>query len=376
MKKSLFVVLAAAFACACQPSKVRISGRFVGSDARTVYLEEVTPYVQTIIDSVALDADGAYRFEVRGAEPTPSLYNILYNGERIPLLLCAGDRITVGALGSVVRNYTVEGSEESELLRRFYQPYVAGVRELDGYVAAYGRTEQGSERRGELMNRYAERYRELKREQLRFIVEHKGNLAAVYALYQRIPGDPYLFNMQNDVIYFRTVAEAIAESYPASPYVAALRGEIERMEARLNLTVKVNELGYPDIELPDMYGKKLRLSALEDKVVLLEFWSAELGNSNAHNAELKRTYEKFAPRGFEVYQVAVDVSKPVWINAVQEQALPWISVSDLKGRMSPVYRTYNLNRLPANFLIDRNGSIVGKDLYGEELERKLDELIR
>lgn len=376
MKKSLFVLLAAAFACACQSSKVRISGRFVGSDARTVYLEEVTPYVQTLIDSVTLDADGAYRFEVRGADATPTLYNILYNGERIPLLVAGGDRLTVGALGSVVRNYTVEGSEESELLRQFYQPYVAGVRELDGYIASYGRTEPDSERRTEYMRRYADRYRDLKREQLRFIVGHKGNLAAVYALYQRIPGDPYLFNPQNDVIYFRTVAEAIAESYPASPYVAALQGEIERMEARLNLTVKVNELGYPDIELPDMYGKKIRLSSLKDKVILLDFWSAELGNSNALNAELKRTYEKYAPRGFEVYQVAVDVSKPLWITSVQEQALPWISVSDLKGRLSPVYRTYNVGRLPANFLIDRAGEIAGKDLYGPELEQKLDELIR
>lgn len=375
MMKSLFVVLAAVLTCACQSSKVRISGRFVGSDAQKVYLEEITPYVQTLIDSVSLDADGAYRFDVRGVEHTPKLYNILYNGERIPLFIAGGERLTVGALGSVVRNYTVEGSDESELLRTFYQDYTAGLRKLDGIVAAYGRDGLSQQERNELMKEYSDEYRRIKRSQLKFIVEHKANLAAVYALYQRLPGDPYLFNGESDVIYFRTVAEALAESYPESSYLASLRSDIERMDARLNLTANIAQTGYPDIELSDMYGKKIRLSSLADKVILLDFWSAELGNSNALNAELKLIYEKYAARGFEIYQVAIDVSKPVWINAVQEQMLPWISVSDLKGRNSPVYGTYNLSKLPSNFLIDRTGTIVGKDLYGSSLEKQLDRII-
>lgn len=375
MKKSLIVMLAAVFACACQSSKVKISGRFLGTDAQRVYLEEVTPYVQTTVDSVTLDANGAYRFEVKGVDKTPRLYNILYNGERIPLFIAGGDRLTVGALGSVVRNYTVEGSDESELLRTFYQAYAAGLRKLDAIVAAYGREGLSPEEREKLMRSYSDEYRRIKREQLKFIVEHKAKLAAVYALYQRLPNDPYLFNGESDVIYFRTVADALAESYPASPYLSSLRSEIERMDARLNLTATLSETGYPDIELSDMYGKKIRLSSLHDKVILLDFWSAELGNSNALNAELKVVYEKYAARGFEIYQVAVDLSKPLWINAVQEQALPWISVSDLRGRNSPVFRTYNLSKLPSNFLIDRSGNIVGKDLYGSALEKKLDELI-
>lgn len=64
--------------------------------------------------------------ELTGVAKTPSLYNVIYDGERIPLLLAGGDRLTLGSVGSVIRNYTVEGSSESELLRQFYQAFVTG----------------------------------------------------------------------------------------------------------------------------------------------------------------------------------------------------------------------------------------------------------
>lgn len=82
------------------------------------------------------------------------------------------------------------------------------------------------------------------------------------------------------------------------------------------------------------------------------------------------------PTSFEVYQVSLDTSKAAWITAVQEQRLPWISVSDLRGRASAAVGLYNISKLPANFLIDKNGTLVAKDIYGKSLERKLDELTR
>ena len=60
--------------CACQSSKVKISGRFVGNDAKDVYLEQVLPLTQSVIDSAVLDKDGNYRFELKGVAKTPSLY--------------------------------------------------------------------------------------------------------------------------------------------------------------------------------------------------------------------------------------------------------------------------------------------------------------
>ena len=376
-KVILAAVAAASALCACQSSKVRISGRIVGNEARSIYLEQVTPLSERIIDSAQLDKEGNYRFELREAPASPSLYNVVYDGERIPLLLAAGDRLTLSSVGSVARNYTVEGSAESELLRQFYQNYVAGVQRLDEIAQQVARQEAG-EQHDELVKAYTEEYYRIRREQLRFIIENKSSLAAVYALYQRLPGDSYLFNGDSDVVYYRTVAEAVGERYPDSPYLAPLLAEIARMDARISLTSQISEASYPDLELQDIYGRKIRLSSLAGKVVLLDFWSAELGNSNVYNAELKETYRKYAdaPTSFEVYQVAIDTSKPLWITAVQEQQLPWISVSDLRGRASTALTLYNVQKLPANFLIDRQGTIVARDIYGKRREEKLDELTR
>ncbi|MEG1405555.1 MAG: TlpA disulfide reductase family protein, partial [Alistipes sp.] len=255
---------------------------------------------------------------------------------------------------------------------------VKGARQLDEIAAAYGKENLAEEQRNELAKTYTTEYYRIRREQLRFIIEQKDHLAAVYALYQRLPGDANLFNGDSDVVYYRTVAEAIEQSYPESNYLAALNAEIARMDARITLPSQITEAGYPDVELPDMYGKKIRLSSLLGKVVLLDFWSAAVGNSNTLNAELKNTYQKFqtSPTGFEVYQVAIDTSKPLWITAVQEQQLPWISVCDLLGQGSPVMGLFNVQKLPANFLIDKEGTIVARDIYGAPLEQKLNELTR
>ena len=378
-KQTLFVTMAAAAVlCGCQSSKVKISGRFVGSEAKSVYLEQVTPLEQTVIDSTTLDARGAPGFRLKGVPRPPALYNLAYDGERIPLLLAGGDRVEVGSVGSVVRNYTVEGSEESDLLRLFYQAFVTGAQSLDEIAAQFARQNLTDEERKALVKEYTAEYYRIRREQLRFIIENKSSLAAVYALYQRLPGDSYLFNGDSDVVYYRTVAEAVGERYPDSPYLAPLLAEIARMDARISLTSQISEASYPDLELQDIYGRKIRLSSLAGKVVLLDFWSAELGNSNVYNAELKETYRKYAdaPTSFEVYQVAIDTSKPLWITAVQEQQLPWISVSDLRGRASTALTLYNVQKLPANFLIDRQGTIVARDIYGQRLEEKLAELPR
>ena len=375
--KTLFgTILAGTLMCGCQSSKVKISGRFVGNDAKKVYLEQLAPLSPSIIDSATLAEDGGYEFRLKEVAPTPVLYNLIYDGERIPLLLAGGDRVTVSSVGSVVRNYTVEGSVESDLLRQFYQAFVEGAQQLDLLAARFAEPNLSEEQRKELAAEYTAEYYRIRREQLRFIIENKSSLAAVYALYQRLPGDAYLFNGDSDVVYYRTVADALEESYPESPYLQSLLAEIARMDARMSLSSRISESPYPDLELMDIYGKKIRLSSLAGKVVLLDFWSAELGSSNQLNAELKEIYRKYAdaPVGFEVYQVAIDTSKPLWITAVQEQQLPWVSVSDLRGRGSASLGLYNVQKLPTNFLIDKDGVIVARDIYGKELVQKLDEL--
>lgn len=376
MKKLFFAVIAMTFALtACQQSKVDINGRFVGSDAEMVYLEQTTTLEQKLIDSVKLAEDGSFKLKIEDASSTPALYNIIYNGDRVPLLLSAGEKVTINAAGNILRNYTIEGSQESMLVHSFNKEYIEGVIKLNEILSKYTSQDLSKEEQLDIAKQYTQLRNEIKRAQLRFIIEHKENIAAVYALYQRLPNDQHLFNGDSDVIYYRTVADGIEQNYPNSPYLTILRSQIARMDAQLNLLAEMKTVNFPEIAMQDMYGDTQRLSSLEGKVILLHFWSSTVGNSNAMNADLKEIYAKYKEQGFEIFQVAVDTSKALWINAVQEQKLPWISVSDLLGEASPTLGAYNITNLPANFLIDREGNIVGKNLAGDKLDAEIKKLI-
>lgn len=374
MKKTLLILALGVLMCGCQSTSVKISGRLLGLGSKVVYLEKVTGGDVKLVDSVVLESTGDYRFELSDVGDTPLLYNVVYSGERIPLLLTGGERVTVNTVGSPLRNYTVEGSEESELLREFNKFYVEGLSNMTSILDNYSGNNYSELDKRTLMQEYTHVYRTLKREQLRFIIEHKSNIAAIYALYQRLPNEKYLFSNRDDIIYFRTVADAIEESYPNSPFLPTLRTDIARMEAHKTLVSQIKESGYPDFELPDMYGKNIKLSSLAGRVILLSFWSTESGRMGGVNADLKEIYKRFSERGFEIYQVGIERSKAVWINAVQEQQLPWISVGDMRGEHSPVLGMYNVKSLPANFLIDREGNIVAKNIYGNDLELQLEKL--
>ena len=372
MNKLILVAAALLMALSsCQSTKVKISGRFVGAEADMVYLEQASMLDQRIIDSIKLSEDGNFMLKLDKVSSTPSLYHIVYDGNRIPLLLQGGDNVTVSSAGNALRNYTVEGSEESEILYDFNHSYVESVISLNEIMSKLTADDLSDAERQELAVKYTKLKNDIKQKQLRFIIENKSRIAAVYALYQRLPGDANLFNGNSDVIYYRTVAEAIAESYPESLYLPLLRSQIARMDAQISLLSQVKTTNFPEITMPDMYGKEHSLSTYEGKLILLHFWSAEVGNSNSFNADLKRVYEKYHDQGLEIFQVAIDTSKALWINTVQEQELPWVTVCDLQGQASPVVGAYNVRALPSNYLISRDGNIMGKDLMGDKLEQAI-----
>ncbi|MBR2326326.1 MAG: AhpC/TSA family protein [Alistipes sp.] len=370
----LATLLAALSLVGCKSTSVNISGKFMGLNAKMVYLEQMSATGHNLIDSVALTQSGDYHFTIENVADTPTLYNLIYNNDRIPLLVSRGEDIEVNALGNALSNYTVSGSFESELLRKFNKEFIDGQRELSRTVQRYPNAE-GIERQ-KLTELYNIQYRDIKRKQISFIIEHKENVAAIYALYQRLPNEQYLVGADSDLIYYRTVADALAKQHRTSPYLITLSNDIARMEARISLLNSIETRTYPELTGTDMYGNKVKLSSLEGNIILVDFWSAELGNSNAFNAELKAIYEKYEGEGFRVYQVSADTSKATWVTAVQEQRLPWISVCDFMGEASPLLGAYNVRKLPSNFLIDRKGNIIDKDLYSTALDRRLEELFK
>jgi peroxiredoxin len=364
----------------CGKDRARLTGQLLGSEGKEIYLERVIPGSTTVVDSIKGGKKGEFRFDIALKDRQPTIFNLRYEGDLVPLLISPREKVEVSSFGDLAHSYNVAGSPESELVARLHKILSSGIESLDSIAYLLTTPNLAQEQRRELARAYYQKYNSIKREHIKFIVENASNLAGVYALYQRLPGDDVLFNGESDFVYYQMVADSVERYYPSSRYVVALRKEIDGHNAQIELQKKIENdvveyTNYPDIELPNMYGKKEKLSSMAGNVIVIDFWTTGIPEARVNNAELKELYGEYGERGFSIYQVSLDTSKTLWVTAVQEQKIPWTTVCDFKGLGSPVVGLYNIQKIPANFIIDRRGNIVGKNLYGDALAKKIKELM-
>ena len=380
MRRFFPLLLIALLAASCGYD-AKVKGRFAGAHKEDIYLSLVTPSKTIAVDTALSDHRGDFSFEVTLPDGQSAFYNVTCRDQSVPLLLSKGDRATVNSICGIAQNYTVKGSDGSEKMHQLGRILSEGMFSLDSLKNLYTRADTEAKRR-EFSGEYARLYYQIKRNHIRFIIENSNSLAAVYALYQRLPNDEALLDGRSDRIYYQLVADSVSKRFPDSPYVLALRKDIEHSSSTGTVSDMINKiqsgeaLNFPELDLPDIYGNRHRLSALEGKVFLLLFWAAADQNNPMLNAELKEIYSCYDREQFEIYAVSADTEKALWINAVQKQRLPWINVSDLRGESSQALRVYNVDRVPSNYLIDKRGNIVVKNIFGPTLARRVEELVK
>jgi thiol-disulfide isomerase/thioredoxin len=123
----------------------------------------------------------------------------------------------------------------------------------------------------------------------------------------------------------------------------------------------------PDIVMKSHKGKKITLSKLKGKMVLVDFWASWCGPCRAENPFVVKAYEMYHPKGLAIVSVSLDDNETDWKAAVAKDHLNWIHVSSLKGFDEPAAKLYGISAIPQNFLIDSAGTIVAKDLRGDAL---------
>jgi thiol-disulfide isomerase/thioredoxin len=127
-----------------------------------------------------------------------------------------------------------------------------------------------------------------------------------------------------------------------------------------------------DFVLNDVQGEPLSLAAYKGKYVLVDFWASWCRPCRAENPVVVEVYNRYKNRNFDIVGVSLDENYEQWVQAIQQDGLAWRHASDLKGWNSDIARMYDIQSIPANFLLNPQGRIIARDLRGADLARELE----
>ncbi|MCE7066930.1 TlpA disulfide reductase family protein [Dyadobacter sp. CY326] len=132
----------------------------------------------------------------------------------------------------------------------------------------------------------------------------------------------------------------------------------------------------PEIALASVAGDTITLASQKGKVVLVDFWASWCAPCVEEQPVLRTIYNQFnksasTEKRFEIFGVSLDSKKPAWEKIIRKYRINWIQVSDLKFWRSPVAKTYEIEALPFNVLVDKTGTIIGINLHGKALEEMI-----
>ena len=290
-------------------------------------------YLRDLVNGGDLDSavvrDNSFRFDTRLPEPT--LFVMVYTKDKSNFteVWLENNPMTFDASEGEFSEAKITGSQDQELFKEMREQVRADILYTDKEV--------------------------IKQREIDFLKKHPDALVSAYILY----GNKRL-NQEEVREIFSGLSEEVQKSSLG-----------QRTAKYLETDVPNRGEQYVDISILNSEGKTIKISALKGELTLLQFWSSGCGFSRMMNSTLSKLYTKYHSEGFEVISISNDKNKNAWLQAIEEDSLPWPKNYNLNSRYGKAFKTYGIQGTPSNFLIDSEGIIVAQDLRNEELEKTI-----
>lgn len=324
--KILVLTLASTVLFACGTKQSKLSGVVEGIDSGKVYLQKFNNKMYNTIDSAVIK-NGKFEIVTENLE-LPELYAVTVNPEsgRYMTFLEKGDLSIVLNPDSGYKNTKLTGSPLQDQLIAFYQ---LDPNNLD--ISEY-------------------------------IKSNPKSLASAYVLYRE-----YSYRLTPEEIGANV--QLLDSTLHNTPYVKTLN-ELKAIKESVAIGKKA-----PNFTAETPYGESVSLNELiGNGYLLIDFWASWCPPCRKENPNVVALYDKYKSEGFSILGVSLDDNKNRWEEAIQKDKLDWTQVSDLKGWDCAPAKLYGVRSIPSNFLLDKDGVIVGVNLMGKALEDKLSEL--
>jgi peroxiredoxin len=358
---TILVLALAVSSCGTPKDEFSIKGTIAGVETGKVYLQKIVDGRPKTIDSTNLEG-GKFAFKGKMEIADMRILKLNQQDYFAQLFLDNSD-VKVVAKKDSLRNTKITGSPTQDI----FTVYITEIERLNKDMAKLQEKYQNAMSSGNTDEArkteidYQAMIDNMKVFTKNFVKEHNSSVVAAYITLVQL--SPQIEGPELDSIIAKFPAEI-----SNSEYVIKLKEIAEGLKKTAIGVVA------PDFTMNDPEGKPVQLSSLRGKVVLIDFWASWCGPCRQENPNVVKLYQKYNGKGFQIIGVSLDRNKEEWVKAIKDDQLSWIHVSDLQFWQNAAARLYSVSQIPQSFLLDKDGKIIAKDLRGEKLAEKLNEL--